>query len=87
LKASSRDFSPNCAISFFRLHLVLYACAARFDVTSAAQNFLETKQALNIGPERKLAAAHTVLHGFVTKMMEKTNAARQLGVDGHALLN
>jgi len=31
---------------FFRLHLVLHACAARFDVTGTAQNFLESKQAL-----------------------------------------
>lgn len=37
---------------------------------------------LNIGPERKLVAAHTVLHGFVTVMMEKRNAARQLDNDG-----
>ena len=41
LKDSSHDFSANCAISFFfRLHLVLHACAARFDVTGTAQKFL-----------------------------------------------
>ena len=40
LKDSSRDFSANCAISFFfRLHLVLHACAARFDVTGNLENF------------------------------------------------
>ncbi|KAF0921563.1 hypothetical protein E2562_009764 [Oryza meyeriana var. granulata] len=30
---------------------------------------------LDIGPERKLAAAHTVLHGFVSEMMEKVRTA------------
>ena len=41
LKDSSHDFSANCVISFFfRLHLVLYACAARFDVTDTAQKIL-----------------------------------------------
>ncbi|EES13627.1 noroxomaritidine synthase [Sorghum bicolor] len=29
---------------------------------------------LNFGPERKLAVAHTLLHGFITEMMEKTKA-------------
>lgn len=29
---------------------------------------------LNLGPERKLAVAHTLLHGFITEMMEKTKA-------------
>ena len=41
LKDSSRDFSMNCAISFFfHLHLILHACAARFDVTRNLENFL-----------------------------------------------
>ena len=41
LKDSSHDFSMNCAISFFfRLHLVLHARAARFDVTGGMQKFL-----------------------------------------------
>ena len=41
LKDSSHDFSANCVISFFfRLHLVLHACAARFDVTGNLENFL-----------------------------------------------
>ena len=40
LKDSSHDFLANCVISFFRLHLVLHACVARFDVTSTVQNFL-----------------------------------------------
>jgi hypothetical protein len=31
-KVSSRDFSPNYAISFFRLHLILHAYVQRFDV-------------------------------------------------------
>ena len=35
---------------FFRLHLVLHTCAARFDVTDTAQNFLESKQALSSHP-------------------------------------
>ena len=35
---------------FFRLHLVLHACAARFDVTGAAQNFLESKRGLSWVP-------------------------------------
>ena len=40
LKDSSRDFSMNCAISFFfHLHLILHACAARFDVTGNLENF------------------------------------------------
>ena len=46
LKDSSHDLSTNCVISFFCLHLVLHACAARFDVTVYAQNFLESTQAL-----------------------------------------
>ncbi|CAD6265735.1 unnamed protein product [Miscanthus lutarioriparius] len=29
---------------------------------------------LNLGPERKLTVAHTLLHGFITEMMEKTRA-------------
>ena len=41
LKDSSHDFSVNCIISFFfRLHLVLHACAAKFDVTVTIQKFL-----------------------------------------------
>jgi hypothetical protein len=32
LKDSSHGFQPNCAISFFRLHLVLHACVQIFDV-------------------------------------------------------
>ena len=40
LKDSSRDFSMNCAISFFfHLHLILHVCAARFDVTGNLENF------------------------------------------------
>ena len=34
LKDPSRDLQINCAISFcFHLYLMLYECAARFDVT------------------------------------------------------
>ena len=41
LKDSSHDFSANCVISFFRLHLVLHACAAvRFDVMGTMQKIL-----------------------------------------------
>jgi hypothetical protein len=36
----SRDLQLNCVISFFfRLHLVLHACAARFDVTDTVNFF------------------------------------------------
>ncbi|KAL6590962.1 hypothetical protein ACP70R_050144 [Stipagrostis hirtigluma subsp. patula] len=31
---------------------------------------------LNVGPERKLATAHSVLHGFITEMMERRKASR-----------
>ena len=42
LKDSSHDFSANCVISFFfRLHLVLHTCAARFDVMGTAQKILD----------------------------------------------
>ena len=37
LKDSSHDFSTNCVISFFYLHLVLHACVVRFDVTDTVQ--------------------------------------------------
>ena len=41
LKDSSRDLQANCAISFcFYLYLMLYACAARFDVTENFEKFL-----------------------------------------------
>ena len=33
---------------FFRLHLVLHACVARFDVTGTAQKFLESKRGLTV---------------------------------------
>ena len=40
LKDSSRQLQANCAISyFFYLHLMLYACAARFDVTENLEFF------------------------------------------------
>jgi len=40
LKDSSHDFLANYVISFFfRLHLVLHACVARFDVTKNLENF------------------------------------------------
>ncbi|CAL5007180.1 unnamed protein product [Urochloa decumbens] len=35
-------------------------------------SFWKVMRWLNIGPERKLAVAHTVLHGFVREMAEKT---------------
>ncbi|KAL6659164.1 hypothetical protein ACP70R_003204 [Stipagrostis hirtigluma subsp. patula] len=31
---------------------------------------------LNVGPERKLAVAHSVLHQFITEMMERRKASR-----------
>lgn len=39
---------------------------------------------LNIGPERKLAAAHTVLRGFVTEMMETRKKKEHVGDEGAA---
>ena len=40
LKDSSRQLQANCAISYsFYLHLMLHACAARFDVTRNLENF------------------------------------------------
>jgi hypothetical protein len=40
LKDSSRQLQANCAISYsFYLHLMLHACAARFDVTENLENF------------------------------------------------
>jgi hypothetical protein len=59
----SRDLQLNCVISFFfRLHLVLHACAARFDVTGTVTLFgfsfwvlMSTKQALRSVRRRKVA--------------------------------
>ena len=40
LKDSSRQLRANCAISYsFYLHLMLHACATRFDVTGNLENF------------------------------------------------
>ena len=40
LKDSSRQLQANCAISYsFYLHLMLHACAARFDMTGNLENF------------------------------------------------
>ena len=40
LKDSSRQLQINCAISYsFYLHLMLHACATRFDVTENLKNF------------------------------------------------
>jgi len=40
-KDSSRDLQLNCTNSFyFRLYLILYACAERFDVIENFKNFL-----------------------------------------------
>jgi hypothetical protein len=48
----SRDLQLNCVISFFffRLHLILHVCAARFDVTGTVALFgfhFGTKHALS----------------------------------------
>jgi len=41
-KDSSRDLQTNCVISFyFRLYLMLHACATRFDVMGNLKNFLD----------------------------------------------
>ncbi|VAH54388.1 unnamed protein product [Triticum turgidum subsp. durum] len=37
---------------------------------------------LNIGPERKLAAAHTVLRGFIEEMMERRKRKEHAGNEG-----
>ena len=40
LKDSSRQLRANCAISYsFYIHLMLHACAIRFDVTKNLKNF------------------------------------------------
>ena len=40
LKDSPRQLRANCAINYsFYLHLMLYACAARFDVTENLKKF------------------------------------------------
>ena len=40
LKDSSRQLRAKCAISYsFYLHLMLYACAARFSVTGNLEKF------------------------------------------------
>ena len=40
LKDSSRQLRINCTISYsFYLHLMLHACAARFDVTGNLEKF------------------------------------------------
>ena len=40
LKDLSRQLRANCAISYsFYLHLMLHACAVRFDVTGNLENF------------------------------------------------
>ena len=46
LKTFVSRFSTNCAISFFRLYLILHACTARFDVIVWGEIFLELNQAL-----------------------------------------
>ncbi|EES14820.1 noroxomaritidine synthase [Sorghum bicolor] len=50
---------------------------------TVSSSFWKMTRWLNVGPEKKLAAAHAVLHEFVTEMMEKRNTARQLGDHGH----
>ncbi|OEL35848.1 Cytochrome P450 86B1 [Dichanthelium oligosanthes] len=44
-------------------------------------SFWKVMRWLNVGAERKIAAAHVVLHGFVTEMMEKRKA-RHVHIDG-----
>jgi len=40
LKDSSRQLRVNCAINYsFYLHLMLHACAVRFDVTENLEKF------------------------------------------------
>ena len=62
-KHSSRNFQPNCAISFFRLHLMLHACIARFDVMGTIAFFgfwVGTKHALR--DFAKLTSTYSILH-------------------------
>uniref|UniRef100_A0ACD5UBW8 Uncharacterized protein n=1 Tax=Avena sativa TaxID=4498 RepID=A0ACD5UBW8_AVESA len=42
---------------------------------------------LNVGPERKLAAAHTVLRGFVTEMMERRKQKKEPAVGNEGAAN
>ena len=54
LKDSSRQLQANCAISYsFYLHLMLYACAVRFDVTENLENFWFLG-GISTGPKRGL---------------------------------
>jgi hypothetical protein len=48
-KVSSRDFPPNCAISFFRIHLMLHACAVRFVTVVFLGKLFQTKPGLTGG--------------------------------------
>jgi hypothetical protein len=51
----SHDLQLNCMISFyFRLYLMLHACAVRFDVTENLENFFRFWGELN--------KAHDALH-------------------------
>jgi hypothetical protein len=45
LTRSFRYFSENCAISFFRLRLVLHACVQTFDVIDGGKKFWKLNQA------------------------------------------
>ena len=48
IKNSSRANQLDCIISyFFQLHLMLYACVEKFDVTDTVGNFSGTKQVLS----------------------------------------
>ncbi|KAL5221508.1 hypothetical protein ABZP36_026221 [Zizania latifolia] len=40
-------------------------------------SFWKAMRRFNLGPERKLAVAHTVLHSFIAEMMEKARKATQ----------
>ena len=71
LKDSSRQLQANCVISYsFYLYLMLYACAARFDVTKNLENFWflgvnsTGPNAVEAGPARRRGADYRPSSGF-----------------------
>jgi hypothetical protein len=68
----SRDLQLNCVISFFfHLHLVLHACAARFDVTGTVALF---EFAFWVGDPTKQACANGTCFIFSVEAATCTTA-------------
>ena len=59
----SRDFQPNCVISFFRLYLMLYARIVRFDVMDTVALFG------NLGLEQTRAQYAKLIQNFKGKIL------------------